>query len=1041
MRKFFASLKSVVAATLVGAMTLAVSCSYDDSAINKRVDKVEKDLAALTERVKALEDNLQQEVPTLEDLLAGKIVIVNVTTDADGNTILELSNGKKITVLGPCGYEPCDHECTPCDCDNLKYRVTDGVLEVSADGENWVAINGVTAEQVVADVVINEDGTVTITLADGQEFTVVKAELIECEAALTGVYVEYGKSKDVAFCVNDAVVDINIMNQPLGWSATVEEATEAPEAGDDEAMALAAGGKNYVLKVNAPSASFKEAAKEGVVSVHFNTAAGACKVLSVNVNVAELTFDIDKDGNITITNSLVERKGNPMIGYHEGFANFFLGAVYKSDYEFYNGDLQEILYAGDPISFQQHDGLMFFNQAYEPGVCEKEVATFTVEELLNEFKSCGMSDVVFEYGNEYVIYLAKTTSRGDQDLNNVITFDYAALKVAAEKVEGSETWNGADYKFTILGYDYAIIGYVQQEMVDIYIQEGLCSDLDAFYDIYIASAENYGYPMIGTPIELGYEPWNEQLITAAELTTLYEAITPNTEYRLYALCFNYEDMMMGKEFTHEDLYDFGTFTTTDLKAGDFEVVSEVELVSWESNTVKANITLSDDVKLSCYEIFYEATADQEARIEEMMAYAYFEEKPVINIYQYVGDKTEIYVGIIGVNDNGEYAYQEVKLSQNGGEEQEPVLEVIEMNPVSRAKYDGRYYLQLWSEDGKYCAVYYLYGIVDANKGYIPAGEYTVGTDYPGIYAYGYSQLYDYEASAYTHNFDEGGVMSVSEVNGAYHIEFTGGLTAKSDSSAATMEFVFDGAIENLILPSEYVEPTVLEFTPVRADYDLKLVGNNDSEYAYWLYDANNNYIEIICHFNKNTGWDALYEGALVINGERFEASDIATQMPNDTNCASGEKYFAIGKVKFANDTVYSYTGILPAVEVNYEGDGADYVPGADNGGNETSGPDLTGYTELTDVQVAYKSEGGTVKFTASNPVSLALDIYPFYYAYGQDFQGTVGTANIEQLTVEGFSATSGTVDCLRQADGSYLVMIDATFQTVGAQKFYFYVTL
>lgn len=1034
MRKFFASLKSVVAATLVGAMTLAVSCSYDDSAINKRVDQVEKDLAALTERVKALEDNLQQEVPTLEDLLAGKIVIVSVTTDADGNTILELSNGKKITVLGPCGYEPCDHECTPCDCDNLQYRVTNGVLEVSADGENWVAINGVTAEQVVANVVINEDGTVTITLANGEEFTVVKAELIECEAALTGVYVEYGKSKDVAFCVNDAVVDINIMNQPLGWSATVEEAPEAPEAGEDEAMALAAGGQNYVLKINAPSASFKEAAKEGVVSVHFNTAAGACKVLSVNVNVAELTFDIDKNGNITITNSLVERKGNPMIGYHEGFANFFLGAVYKSDYEFYDGDLQEILYAGDPISFQQHDGLMFFNQAYEPGVCEKEVATFTVEELLNEFKSCGMSDVAFEYGKEYVIYLAMTTSRGDQDLNNVITFDYAALKVAAEKVEGSETWNGADYKFTILGYDYAIIGYIQQEMVDIYIQEGLCSDLDAFYDIYIASAENYGYPMIGTPVELSYEPWNEQLITAAELSTLYEAITPNTEYRLYALCFNYADLMMGKEFTHEDLYDFGTFTTTDLKAGDFEVVSEVELVSWESKTVTANITLSDDVKLSCYEIFYEATADQEARIEEMMAYAYFEEKPVINIYQYVGDKTEIYVGIIGINNNGEYAYEEVKLSQNGGEESEP--EVLVMNPIARANFKNSKLQFFHQVDGAnvYCAGFYNYDAVDTDKMFIPEGEYVVGTNF---YVWGYSNVYDYNAGSYTHNFDAGGVMKVSEVNGAYHIEFNGTL----NDGAATMEFVFDGLIENLILPSEYVEPTVLEFTPVRADYDLKLVGNNDSEYAYWLYDANNNYIEIICHFNKNTGWDALYEGALVINGERFKASDIATQMPNDTNCASGEKYFAIGKVKFANDTVYSYTGILPAVEVNYEGDGADYVPGADNGGNETSGPDLTGYTELTDVQVAYKSEYGTVKFTASNPVSLALDIYPFYYANGLDFQGTVGTANIEKLTVEGFSATSGTVDCLRQADGSYLVMVNAEFQTVGSQAFYFYITL
>ena len=77
MRKIFTSLKSVVSAVIIAAMAFSVSCSYDDTAINQRVDKVEKDLAALTERVGALESKLQTEVDALEALINGKVVIVD----------------------------------------------------------------------------------------------------------------------------------------------------------------------------------------------------------------------------------------------------------------------------------------------------------------------------------------------------------------------------------------------------------------------------------------------------------------------------------------------------------------------------------------------------------------------------------------------------------------------------------------------------------------------------------------------------------------------------------------------------------------------------------------------------------------------------------------------------------------------------------------------------------------------------------------------------------------------------------------------------
>lgn len=274
MRKIFTTLKSVVAVALIAAMTLAASCSYDDSAIKERVSNVEKDLAALTQRVEALEKKLQSEVDALKALIDGQVVVVDVVTDAEGNQTIKLSDGKEITVLAPVA---CDHECTPCDCEPLQYRVIDGVLEVSADGDSWVAVNGVAAECVVASIVLNEDGTATITLANGEEFTVVKAELIECEAARTGVFVPAGGVRDVAFAVNDAVVDINVMNQPFGWSATVEEAT-APETGDGGAavMPLAAGGKNYVLKIYGPDATFAQAAKEGVVPLRASRSIPRC---------------------------------------------------------------------------------------------------------------------------------------------------------------------------------------------------------------------------------------------------------------------------------------------------------------------------------------------------------------------------------------------------------------------------------------------------------------------------------------------------------------------------------------------------------------------------------------------------------------------------------------------------------------------------------------------------------------------------------------------------------------------------------------------
>lgn len=848
MRKIFANLKSVVALAVVAAMTLSVSCMYDDTALTKRVNKVEKDLAALTERVNALENK------SINDLLNGAAVITGYAKDEAGNVTLTLSNGETVTVLA--------------EAETLQYRVTDGVLEISADGQTWVAVTAA-PDAVVKKAVVNEDGTVTITLADGTEFTVAKAELIECEATRSGVYVPAGESKDVRITINDAVVDINIMNQPLGWSASVEEYVEVED--DDFGggfMPLAVGGKDYVIRINAPAASFEAAATEGVVSVHFNTAAGACKVLSINVNLAKLALEIDKQGNITIVNSLVEMKRSMIFGEYEDFANFFLGVVYKSDFEELGG-VEDIINYGLPYAMIARDNLVnLFNKPYEEGVYEEDVTKFTFEELLAEFASVGVNDVTYTIGNDYVVFIAMANKIGEVDLNRVVeALDYTALKVAAEKVEGSETWNGADYKFTFMGYDAAIIGYVPQYQVDMYIESGQCSDLDSFYDLYIAEAENYGFPAIGSPITFDMGPWENQLITAAELSQFYGAILPNTEYRLYALCLNMEDVGV-KTFTHEDIYDFGTFTTTNLEAGDFAVVAESELVSWGEYGVEANITLSENVTLSTYDIYYEPAMDVETRVNEMMENAYFQPNPMINIYQYVGDADEFYVAIIGVNAYGQYAYEEVKFSLEPEQPAEPV-DVVATGAAARYDSNNSYAtivdFQLPNEETASVAFRTGDGGWDMdlcfNKGlnYINAGQWNTYGD-KGTSPVWYTNAYLNGSQA-----EVKGAIEVGYADGAYSFTF----------SIGNYNVTYTGAVEGLVEPEvtsadleqpeeggESVDRSNINFVLCTEEGVAPVVyaGSGYCDFALW--DGEKNFIRI--ELND--------EGGYPVNGKTYPFS-------------------------------------------------------------------------------------------------------------------------------------------------------------------------
>ena len=183
---------------------------------------------------------------------------------------------------------------------------------------------------------------------------------------------------------------------------------------------------------------------------------------------------------------------------------------------------------------------------------------------------------------------------------------------------------------------------------------------------------------------------------------------------------------------------------------------------------------------------------------------------------------------------------------------------------------------------------------------------------------------------------------------------------------------YEGTIDGIILPSEYVptepepepDPDNSALNPVRAEYDNKFdlyeYNGGDAEYAFWLYDANNNYVEVIHRFGSHTGWDDVYEAKLVKDGVESVATSVQTQAPNTWNCNAGELYFVV-IATFENGESVAIQEQLPATEVNYLGEGSNYAPGSEpsEGGDEDEQePEETVYVELMPYEWFKSYSGG-----------------------------------------------------------------------------------
>lgn len=921
MKKFYANFKSVVAAVVLASMTLAASCSYDDTGVKNELEQIKVDLAALTERVAALEKRLAEEVDALTDLIEGKVVVTEITKDAEGNTIINLSNGEKVTVLAGCDCVPTE----PCDCDPLQYRVVDGVLEVSADGENWIAVK-VAPECVVAEVVVNEDNTVTITLANGEEFTVVKAEVIEFDSTRSQLYVLPGETKAIPFTINDAVADVNVMNQPLGWKAEVAlaESEESEDNVDPGMGVLAAGGTEFVLSITGPAQEFVNAGfaeKEGYISVHFNSENGSCKVGKILVNLAEVKLNVDNAGNITLENTVAYEQTNYFGEKFVDFADFNIGVIPAEVYAQYgdksfsdNFDDWMWEYTVNVASTKRSTG--FGNvvdlQQYQEGSVEKEVYNFSVETLAGAF----WPTYTFEYGKEYIIFVSLESEMVNYMehpvLKGAVMANYKKTLVDAEYVADSATWNDASYTLSLAGYQYYVIGWYSEADLNQYIEQGVADSVEALVPMLI---QNYGLTSAGAVVSGDFLDQTVTLSSLAEssMTGWAPGVDPGTKYYFFIYPFDAATEM--ELYTHqvvaENVYLFDTFETAALTEGTFDAGITYEVVTMNENSLNVSAFFGEEV-VAYYYAYYSSPAEVPAdRALEIMEYEMmydFSWSTYCDAYQYK-PTYPAYLCIVAINAAGEYVYAEQEFAPVPAPEVaitsfEYLGQYWDIADSDDSTTGGEYVYLVKTEDGNEFQINIYYAYCNAD-GSIIEGTYDYCTNMPD---YMYSSWAGFAIISDSYYYDSKLVVAADKIT----LKLVGGE---------------NGPVDYVYVPGEGGEEPAAGFTPVRAELDLYFDGyeynGNDSEYAFWLYDAEGAVFEVVYHYCQNNDWSDEWTTKFTkADGTVVEGyTSIQTQQPNDYNCEAGEKYYVV-IATLSDGTEINIQAQLPTTEVNYLGEGA-----------------------------------------------------------------------------------------------------------------------
>ena len=1023
MRKIYSTLKSVVAGALVAAMTFAVSCSYDDTAMKNRVDKIETDLATLTERVDALEDELDNQVAGLKELINGKVVVTGVETEGDVTTVT-LSDGSSFVIDNSKGgatagddyslgaqedggvyywavfkngtfqeYLLVDGNKVPvfaeatesgesCACELQMEVREDGKLYVSIDGgANWVSTelpaSQVSGACVFASVEVDGDNVI-FTLTDGTTFNVQKAELVEFEAAKSAVYVKVAETVAIPFAINDAVEDINVMNTPLGWKAEVVDTR-------------AVGGMDFALNITGPAKEFMQYAdKSGKVAIHFNTAAGACKVMSVDVELAAIDLQVDNAGNITIVNTLVDKYDRENWGvteHIEEFNNYYFAVLNIDDYYEYEGRLEEaynsswgefnIPAAASYIQnfFTNVGENGYENAIYQDGVNEKWTVNFTVAEAIDYLD---WNNYMTYEGNSFMVCVIPTDVKNAGNLlwDEMVAVPFKQLALSIVELEDARTFDNAYFNVTLRGgvayHLYPMSMKDVNDYVEVYGNYPSMEDL--FWDYLNSYLQYPNWYSFGFEITEDVVEENISLSDLLAYTYDYYSFEtkPATDY-VMAL-FTWED---GKtEYTKEDL-KFFYFSTAELTAADpaFEATYELN-EDHGLYTVAVDLSVPQNVA-ALYTRWYDYEYAESDLVDDLINNGYGRDAADLEANQYC-----VYVGT-SVSNPGTTKYLGVLMIDAEGNYTATQLPVTSAELVINETYAPTIESVTFDSEGAHILVGGIEGaVVKAYKYYIIS---TTGSSY---YQKSEDQLFDV---AYSNDW----LYQSSETNpilatrtADYTYSFAAGATYKV---AVGVQFA-DGTYSNTVY-GEYVNdvpPTAL--TSVVASWV-----ESDPNWCYLTLTAETG--DVITTSAGNGGVNYLNEG--VWDYQNYYASGFAlgnTYMNNTTWVDSIQMtvaYTEAGQYNLKVVTskgVFAYEGAIEGLIVpGFEGGDEPEEPGEEPG-EEPENLYLTFTSGAADVYDNYTDFN--VLLYGDNGLEMCLN---FFYICNNNFipEGEYAVGNIQ----------------------------------------------
>ena len=595
MKTFFQ--KFAVVALLLTAV-MGWSCEecdhvpYDDTEIKEQI-------ADLYNKLATLEAKLSAEMETLNAMLSGKALVTSVTTDAAGNTIVELSNGKKFTVYAE--YQPeslptnlvyvieqdgemvwatygAEGQLTPildseglpipviAEIPQIQFRMTDDVIEISIDGGTTWTATGVSAE-ALQEAIKNHDCTLIKSVEAKDNVVVITLQTGETFEVNMAVEADFGiKSGKVYFTADESkyfehettgITDVAVMDVPMGWTAAVS----------------ALGDK---LRVTAPAEGVS-AQIEGYVRLLGISEEGKSYVgkLFVSCSSEVLTLTTDFENNIIVNN--------------QGNNDYVLGMMPAAEFDA-EAVAEELQNGGAALKYK--------NIGYE----WYSIKTIPAADLYQELYEVEMPI------EPYVIWLATYTEGWDNSVGDyVLTFnvlsgadliytDYAPLYVT---VTGTTTFNSVDVNVSVAGCPSFILNVMQgdnnpMEMNFQYWQEG------------------YSWASIGDELQTPYEYTGS--ITGLPNDGL--EMLPGRTYKIGIL-----PLMDGKlraEYTLEDIRYY-SFTTTSLVAGGATTVTNtVELLDYTE--MQLTLTSSENSTMIYYAYMTEEEAADLSSDEKLAEY-------------------------------------------------------------------------------------------------------------------------------------------------------------------------------------------------------------------------------------------------------------------------------------------------------------------------------------------------------------------------------------------------------------------------------------